>query len=224
MLDSQLLAIRAIIARVPETSIQGQITASLIHIDKEASAAMAIFKNPDPDRSASFIDKAIGDQLARVRDLVAKARPALLTAIANWRNSQEAARVKKAALVPDAFSAEVRSVFRQMAYPAQMAFIAEAVKKDDGASVAAITEAPPILSGLTREQTDIFRGMYLDAFAPSSAAIADEMLSCVTTALNAAESFAQPIGATVRTDKPYQPIGSTPRTDNQPGVIVQAQH
>lgn len=204
-----LTVLRALIGRFPsDTSITDKVRATLTRVEKEASNLLEIMTHPDPEKSSLAIERAIGDEKGRLRDLIAKSRNEVNPLIANWRASADAERVKKANLIPNEFAGEIRSVFRAMAWPAQLQFMATATDRLDGAAVAAVLNAPPVLSGLTPEQVEQFREAYLNRTSKSSAPIADEMQSCVDTFFNSADALAAPDGA-------------AKRTGNQQAVIVQ---
>ena len=204
-----LTVLRALSARFPaDTSISDKVKASLARIEKEASNLLEIMTKPDPEKSAMAIDRIINDEKGRLRDLIAKSRNEVNPLIAGWRASADAERVKKANLVPDAFAGEIRAVFRGMAWPAQLQFMATATDRLDGAAVAAVLNAPLVLSGLTQDQAEQFREAYLNRTSKSAAPVADEMQACCDTFFNSADALAAPDGA-------------AKRTGNQPGVIVQ---
>lgn len=207
-----LTVLRALSARFPaDTSISDKVKAVLTRIEKEASNLLEIMTQPDPEKSAMAIDRIINDEKGRLRDLIAKSRNDVNPLIAGWRAGADAERVKKANLVPDAFAGEIRAVFRGMAWPAQLQFMSTATDRLDGAAVAAVLNAPLVLSGLTQDQAEQFREAYLNRTSKSSAPIADEMQACCDTFFNSADALAAPDGA-------------AKRTGNQPGVIVQPQH
>lgn len=199
MHNHQLLALRAIAARVPgggdsDSPTAEKVRAILTHIEKEASAVLELMEHPDPMKSSVAIDLLINQEKARLRDLIARSRGELNGLVSGFRDSREAARRTKANLVPDSFAAESRSVFRQLDTESKHAFMATAIKAGDSATVAAIVTVPAILSGLSATQQADYREAFLDTVAPSSAGIADEMQAAVDTALRVAESFAQPAG------------------------------
>jgi hypothetical protein len=193
------------------SSISDKVKAVLTRIEKEASGLIEIMTHPDPEKSSLAIDRIINDEKGRLRDLIAKSRNEVNPLIANWRASADAERVKKANLIPDSFAGEIRAVFRSMEWPAKLQFMSTATDRLDGASVAAVLNAPPVLSGLKPEQVEQFREAYLNRTSKSSAPIADEMQACCNTFFDAADGLAAPDGA-------------AKRTGNQQAVIVQPQH
>lgn len=207
MHNDQLLAIRALIGRIPDAGPTERVTAVLSSIEKDASAILELIQNPDPMKSSVAIDLLINQEKAGLRKKIDAARAELIPLIERWRTVGEANRVKAAALIPDAYAQETRGVFRQMSTPAQLVFMADATKAGDGATAAAILNCPPILSGLTAEQQTKFRDAFLDhAAGPGVGETVDSMLSVVTTALDAAARIGAPIGAAPR---PTSPSGAT---------------
>jgi len=204
-----LAVLRALIGRFnPDTSISDKVKATMTRIEKDASGLIEIMTHPDPEKSSLAIDRIVNDEKGRLRDLIAKSRNEVNPLIANWRASADAERVKKANLIVDEFAGEIRSVFRAMAWPAQLSFMTTATGRLDGAAVAAVLNAPPVLSGLTPDQVEQFREAYLDRTSKSSAPIADAMQSCVDTFFNSADNLAKPGGA-------------ARHTGNSPAGIVQ---
>lgn len=191
-----LTVLRALSGRFPsDTTISDRVKAVLNRIEKEASGLLEYMEHPNPDLSSEAVTRVVNAEKSKLRDLIAASRNEVNPMIAKWQNEQTAARVKKAALVPDEYAAEIRQTFRLMPYPAQLAFVADATSRLDGPTIAAIITAPPVLSGLTPEQVERFREAFLDRTSKSSAPLAEEMQSCTDTFFNSADGLAKPDGA-----------------------------
>ena len=119
-----------------------------------------------------------------------------MTAIAGAaRAAHDARRLEKAKLVPGPYAAEIRSVVRNLELPAKLLYLANAIKEKDSAAVAALVDAPPILSGLSAQQLADFREDFIDSMAPGGTGEADEMQSICDAVLQTTEEAAQPVGA-----------------------------
>jgi len=200
-----LTILRALIGRIPnDTSISEKLVFLMNRIEREASGVIEVMNNPDPERSALAIDRIINAEKASLRAEIGNARREAYPLIASWRAQQDAARIQKANLVPDAFAAEIRSVFRTMSWPAKLQFMTDATSLLDGATVAAVLNAPPVLAGVTPEQLAQFREAYLNKTSKSSEQVAASMQSAVDTFFTAADDLARPDGAAPR------PTGGNP--------------
>lgn len=201
MHQHQLLALRAIAARVPgggdaDSPTAAKVRAILTRLEKEVSGLLDLMEHPDPMKSSVAIDLLINQEKARLRDLSTRSRSELDALVSGFRASQEAARRAKANLVPDQYAAETRAVFRALDTEQKNTFLAMSLKAKDSATVAALLSVPPVLSGLTAQQSTEYREAFLDTVAgPSSAGIADEMQSAVDTSLQIVEMVARPAGA-----------------------------
>ena len=146
-------------------------------------------------KSQLAVDLLVNAEKARLRDVVAKSRGELTAIVGVARAAQEAKRLEKAKLVPGPFAAEIRSVVRNLELPAKLLYLANAIKAKDSAAVAAIVDAPPILSGLSAQQLADFRADFLDTMAPGRRDEAAEMQSICDAVLRTTEEAAQPVGA-----------------------------
>lgn len=170
----QLHSIRALIERVPgDSPASAKVTAILTTLEKEAIGIANLAKTEDPMASAAANTMIMNQQKDRLRDLAAKARGELSVIILAAKSSFDAARVQKGRLEPDAFAAEIRSVFRGLSSTEKAQFILSATKALDGHAIAAIVTAPAVLTGLTAEQIAGYREHFLDAISPGSKAERD---------------------------------------------------
>jgi hypothetical protein len=163
-------------------------------LEKEATGLSELVANPDPMKSQVANELLVNAEKARLRDLVAEARQKANQLLGDLQNNREAERLQKAKLVPDEFAAEVRSVFRDLNQTEKMRFMSEAIKSGDFAAIAALVTAPPILSGLTAEQSTNFRDSFLERMAPRTATVLDDVTDICETSFSTLDRLARPIG------------------------------
>lgn len=187
----QLLALRDLQGRMPDIDgLTAKITPLFSRIETEGTNLLALMENPDPMKSSMAIDLLINAEKGRIRDLVAKAGAEVNPLIASYREKTAAARLNKAALVPDQHAQEMRGVFRTMADEQQNNLLDQSMKTRDSTTIAALTEAPAILSGLTVQRQQQIRDAYLNTIAPSADNEIDELWACVSTFLSSAAAMA----------------------------------
>lgn len=189
----QLLSLRALSARLPDVPVLSeQITPWLKHIETEATNLLDMMESPDPMKSVLAHDLRVDSEKSRLRDLIAKAGSTIAPLISTFRSKAASAQLDKAALIPDQHAQEFRNVWRGMSGESQINFLDGAMKSRDGASIAALTEAPAILSGLTAQRQQQIKDAYLESVAPSNTDELSEVQSVVSTFLQSAASLAAP--------------------------------
>ena len=193
----QLQALRAIVSRITGSDPTSEkIRSILSRIESEASGLLELAKKPDPLKSPAANELVVNAEKARLRTLIAESRGKLTNLVNSFRAADEAARITRAKLVPDAFATEIRNVFRSLDTAGKHAFMGEAMKAGDGSTIAAIVTVPAVLSGLSAQQSEQYREAFLESIAPSNKGTADEMQVICDTAIQSAESLARPkVGA-----------------------------
>lgn len=186
----KLLAFHALRSRLPaDDPTAEQIDAVLHRIETELVGLADLISRPDKMKSEMANDLLVNQEKARARDVIARSRGELTTLVTAARSSQEAARLEKAKLVPDAYAGEIRSVFRALDPAGKAKFMGEAIRAGDAPVIAAIVTAPSILSGLPAEQASQYRESYLNSISPNSTAAADELEAICAGALAVANEL-----------------------------------
>lgn len=189
-------SLRALAGRITGSdSTSSKVKTSLARLEKEAAGIAELISRPDPLKSLVAHELLVNTELARLRDLAAKTRGELNTAVTELRTAHDAARVAKAGLVTDEYAQEIRSVVRGLDITAKVQFMADAIKKGDSRVLAAVLNAPIILSGLTAEQVEFYREAALECGGPSGRNDLDELQMIVDTSFGVIDEIARPIGA-----------------------------
>lgn len=189
----QLQALSAVVSRITGDDATSEKVRSILgRIESEARSLVQLVENPDPMKSPAAIDLVVNAEKARLRSLIAESRGKLTNLVSGSRAADEAARVTKAKLVPDALAAEIRSVFRSLDTAGKHKFLGEAIKAGDGPTIAAIVTVPSVVTGISAQQSEQYREAYLESIAPSNKGVADEMQAVCDTAIQSAEEIARP--------------------------------
>ncbi len=187
----QLLSLRALKSRLPDVpGLSDKVTPWLNRLETEGTNLLAMVENPDPMKSALAHDILVNNEKSRLRDLVAKASAEIMPLIATFKEKAASTRIDKAALIPDQHAQEFRGLWRGMSGEQQANLLNTAMKAHDGATVAALTEAPAILSGLTAQRQAQIKEAFLEAVAPSKTDELDEVQAVVTAFMQSAASLA----------------------------------
>lgn len=198
MHQQQLVMLRVLITRVPgDNPTSDKIRSGISRLEKEATALYEIVTGPaDPMVSAAAIAMRVDAEKSRLRALAARSRGELDTLVANFRASEEAARRSRASLKADQYAPEIRTAVRAFTNEQRNNFLATLLQSKDSTTAAAILDAPPMLCGMTEQESENFREAFLEKLGgPSAKAIADEMQSAVDVALQTVEMIARPEGA-----------------------------
>lgn len=100
----------------------------------------------------------------------------------------------KVSLKPNEYGEEIRRRYRELDGKARSQFIKEMIDSNDAASLAAITRAPPVLSGHSKEQLAAFEQAIIKEHAAPELAERDaliETFDSVSAAVGAADKFAK---------------------------------
>jgi len=198
----RIQTINALIGRLdnlPDSAIKGKVAQALGHVRRESNLLWGL--KPSADHSDAFNMTVKNNEATKMRDRLVKTRGELSSLTTGYRSEQLAARNLKAQLTDGPFSAEIRVLARGMDSAQRLAFIAEAIKTGDTQVAAAMLNCPALLSGLSTEQSALYREAYLEKYAPDSGADdLRELEMIITTTLNTADSLAVPTSA---------PVGST---------------
>jgi len=121
----------------------------------------------------------------RLRSAIASAKKNCDSIIEKYRADEASAQTQAARLIPNEFAAETRSVFRSLSADEKNRLLGDLIAAQDGPTLAALLDAPPMLSGLSSEQSAQYRQSYLDAVAPrdtEAASLAEIAAATIQTA------------------------------------------
>jgi hypothetical protein len=193
----------------PGTPASARIGALLDQLGVEAQAVAQIADYPDLMESGVAHQLRLDAAQSRLRDLAATMRGQLNGLINSFATEHDAARLKLAQLIPNAYAAELRTVFRGLGRTEQLEFLARIIKDRDGASAAALLLVSPTLSGLSAEQVESYRKAFLDQVSESADDVVDELRAVCETSLRVIDSVATARNP-LRTPPLPAPVAATP--------------
>lgn len=157
------------------------------------SALVAMHGNPDPTRTKAYNDKKLIETAGKLDDrrkqVFREINGAFMEGLADIKKRID----QKVRLVPDEFAAEIRAAVRTMTPAEKVRTLAELAANNNGPALAAITESPSILTGVTKDIQDRYRDNIYDIHAREErleqAALTDALKGAVS-ATNVAASLA----------------------------------
>jgi hypothetical protein len=190
-MQTKLRAFRAVVERVPTGGQTAtEIRSLLTVLDEHVATIVELKTNPDPMLSQLAIDKRLSDARTKLRDTAATARARSGVLTGEYRSNLHANQKQTARLVPNEYSREIRDVFRALDLAGKNKLMAQAIESGDASTIAAITEVPYALTGLSSEMHAGYRDAYLDAVCPIDFNFIDELENVTATALKTADEIA----------------------------------
>jgi hypothetical protein len=168
----------------------------------DSTATMRLRLEPSPLQSALGNAMLADAEAGRLRDWVAKSKPILDNLVASRRARDDATRNTSGGLTADAFAPEVRQVFRGLDVAGKNAYLADAVRRGDAPTIAALVTVPVAVSGMTLQEQDLWRETFLNSKTGKGAGrIADEMANIVNTSAELWNAIGTPGPAAVQTSR-----------------------
>lgn len=158
----QFTALGAVQKRVPEVD---KTTKGLHDLSNEAvhlaEQVYNLLTKPDENLSHLAISKVIIEKRDKLADFVFLARKKAHEIAEEQKQKLISAGADKVGLKQDEYAAETRAIFRSYPVPQQIAFLNQALEKQNGSALAAILMAPAMLSGLPEDRHEHYRDTYL---------------------------------------------------------------
>jgi hypothetical protein len=163
----KLQAISSLLSRVPTGGKLNDLIHERINILTNLGEAIdELINNPDPMKSRLAIDGEILRLKHVLRMATQDLGKTLTDALDAEKERLDGVSADNAGLTQDEYAAETRTAVRSMDASQRLQFLNEAIKNNDGATVAAVTEAPAHLSGITPHIIDELKRSFLANFAP----------------------------------------------------------
>ena len=157
---------------VPEAQIHIRKLKSIIEpIAASARALEGMRANADPTITQAAHDKKIISNAARLAERTKQVESELHRALgAGISEIQSRIDAKVNLKADDKYASEIRATIRQMPMADKLRTLAELAAKNNGSALAAITEAPSILTGVPELHQKQYRDMILNTHATSELA------------------------------------------------------
>ena len=172
MSTNERLAIQSaemLLSRVDTGTSEGEAVHGLFALATDEARKLEYFlNNPDPKYSDVYLAQKIESQRSRTAEALKEAMAGSEKVINSLQATQRTRQIEAANLTEGEHSAEIRAVFRTLDRAEKLAFIDAALKTDDKAIVAALTnpDMSPLLIGLPKDEMNRYRTHYLDKFLP----------------------------------------------------------
>jgi len=187
----EILSIKAIQARIkgdnkPTRVVQSQIDDVLAMV----TVLSDLRTNPNPDWSEALIGTRVDAARASLLKIIATAKTNAESTFSEQRAIAAGTVTAEAGLVQNGYASEIRSVFRGMNVEQQTQLWRDAIAAKDGPTVAALTEAPAALTGLTAEAQSRYRAAFVEATTTSADEWIDGLESDFGAIVGVADSLA----------------------------------
>jgi len=163
-------AVLAIAKRLPTTPFGNSLRATATRLADGAEALIEARRHPDASRSDAFNGAASVAATDLFRKTITKAQDDFAAAIGRARTAATTEQDAKAQLIPDEHARETREIFRGFGAGERAKFVQSTIDRKDAPTLAAITEVPPHLAGLSGEQQRQFRDSFIEKHAASNTA------------------------------------------------------
>ncbi|MDI1276710.1 hypothetical protein [Methylobacter sp.] len=183
-----LSSINALLERLP-SGAQGSAQNRIFHeahgLKNELSKLSELINSPDEMLS----DLGNSLRIEAQRKIVKLRHDQLGDASKNFVEASRADLTKKrfdaANLKQNEYAAELRAVFREIKPADRPLFMQNLIESRDSASVAALTESPSSLTGLSSDLQNQYRQSYLDRFTTNNTSELDNLQEVSSTILDA---------------------------------------
>jgi len=180
--DPRVRALREIAERLTAKQPAGedghstwhQVHAHVVrHVVRLADAAEALYNlrvTRDPTQTPDAHTKRVGLAAERFNKDITATFNHINKVIGDWERDIAARIAAKTNLVPDAYAAEIRAVYRSKSPTEQMELINEFVAQNRAAELAAVIKAPASLTGMSDEHRARYEAAYVAKHAPGEVA------------------------------------------------------
>jgi len=127
----------------------------------------------------------VAAQAKRLQTETARWEKSLNDNVRRGINELDLAISEKAGLRETLHGSEIRTAFRGMSFQERSEILNAALKSGDGSTIAAITEAPALLSGVTADMQGRYREGVMEALAPEETAAKADLLESFDAGLTA---------------------------------------
>jgi hypothetical protein len=196
-MKNKLASLAMIVGRLPANAPEHEKIKSVLNrLHTEAQNIAKIVAEPDPMKSAAAITLVLNAEKARLRELAAKSRADIASVLTVNAANVQATQTKNSKLIPNEYASEIRSVFRALDNGEKAVFIEYAATTNDGPTLAAILQAPAVLTGLSPQLQADYKQYYFDLASPlakGQQAAFDETQAVCSGVLQLCDQIAQPV-------------------------------
>jgi hypothetical protein len=198
--QSSLAALDSIIERIPSGNYASKEIRSEVSRIRNAIASLAAMNgSPNPLETSAAHTRKICAAAEKLSNQIEASRSKIQSFASSGMDGLHNAMVEKAGLRQNLYAAEVRTAFRGLDGTERIQFLNDLLETGDGASLAAVLDAPSTLTGISKDVREKYREVATQRAAPSEYAAFTEILETLDSGLtasscaaDAASAFADP--------------------------------
>lgn len=156
-------------------------------LNTSIKSLIAMHANPDPTQTKAYNDKKLITAAAQLDKKRKEIFEKIQTEFQEGLQDLQMRIEDKVKLKPDAYAAEIRAAIRAMPQAERVAAMKQLALDNNGPALAAITEAPAILSGVTPLLQEQYRSYIYNAHAKEEIAEQTELQEAFQAAMSATD-------------------------------------
>jgi len=158
---------------------------TLAPLGSGVAALVRMHATVDPTQTKAAHDKKVIVTASKLNDRYKQTLKDVQVVLRDGLRDIQSRIDAKVSLKPDAFAQELRAAFRSMSHTERVTALVEMTKTNNGPALAAITEAPAMLSGVTEGQQKQYRDAIVQMHAPTECVEEAELLEAFNGTLAA---------------------------------------
>jgi hypothetical protein len=175
-----------IVRGTPNTKVYiHQLQQAAAPLGGKMAALVSMYDNPSPVQTQSYNDKKLIEAAGKLSQARATAFNEIQKVYKNGLLENEMKMSEKVTLKPNEYAAETRAVLRSMPKADRLSALAQLAAKNNGAELAAVINAPALLSGVTEEDQQTFRTQIFAIHAKEEIAELEELTTAYQASLDA---------------------------------------
>lgn len=190
--------------QLPDDGLYTQSRAMAAHVGRLAEAVEAmerLAESPNPTETTARHASRVAEAGKKVQQRVAVVWDHINELGQDGTVSIQQRITETANLRPNEFAQEIRASVREMKPEGRRDVLHHAVKNGDAATVAALVNAPSVVTGLDAQYADRMKQAYIEQHAPKETAALTALSDTMSTAFSAASAAKQ--SAREATDPQY---------------------
>lgn len=184
-------ALNTALARIPDGGYTGEIHAEVKRLSLGSEALIALYSTPDPQLAPEEHRRRVADSGKNFQNEVVSARYRIQSNAKTALDKIAGRIAEKVRLIPDHSAPAVRTKFRNLNTLDQEKLLGDLVDGNRASELAALTECPALMSGLTAELQTKFRKAFIARHAPSELDDRSIVLDALNNAVTAADVAAK---------------------------------
>ena len=184
-------SLNAALAHIPDGGYTGEIHTEVKRLLLGAEALIDLQATPDPQLSPGEHRRRVADSGKNFQNEVVAARYRIQSNAKSALDEIAGRIAENVRLIPDHSAPEVRTRFRDMDSTDQEKLLRDLIDGNRASELAALTECPALMSGLSAELQTKFRKAFIEKYAPAELDDRIVVLEALNNAVSAADDAAK---------------------------------